>query len=70
VLGSQFMQVLMAEHSMFLAWYCWQVTSGMVFLYTYALAALESPPLHDPALPQLINACTEGMTSRWVPYKK
>jgi hypothetical protein len=58
------MQVLMSEHSMFLAWYCWQVTSGMPFLYTYALAAFESPPLHVPAWPQLISAWMEGMTSR------
>ena len=65
--GSQFMQVLMAEHSMFFAWYCWQVTSGMEFLYTHALAMLESPPLQVPAVPQLISACTEGITSLWVP---
>lgn len=34
---------------MFLAWYCWQVTSGMPLLYTHLLAAFESPPLQVPA---------------------
>ncbi len=52
---------------MFLAWYCWQVTSGMPFLYTHLLAALESPPWQVPASPQLIKTWMAGMMSRWVP---
>merc|ERR1719223_2108121 len=38
-----------------------------LILYTYLLAAPEFPPLQDPAWPQLIKACTEGMTSLLVP---
>ena len=44
------------------------MTSGIPFLNIQALAALASPPLHEPALPQLINACTEGITSFTLPF--
>jgi len=39
----------------------------MPFLYTQAFAALASPPLQVPAVPQLINTWIEGITSRIVP---
>ena len=52
---------------MFLAWYCWHVMSGMPLSCTHLLAVLELPPLHVPALPQLMRAWMDGMTSLCLP---
>ena len=55
---AQFMQVRSAEQFMFLAWYCWHVTSGMPpAACTHAFAALGSPPRQVPAVPQAIRVC-------------
>ena len=55
---------------MFFPWYCWQVTSGTPpALCTHAFAAFGSPPWQLPASPQLITSCTEGITSRPLPFE-